>query len=79
MSTANAQWFFNTVHVGDIVKVVNSGGDTMTPFDNGFGDWNMPWKEWRDGSALKGQGTDTTGAAEQQPEAADAARLRPRI
>ncbi|WP_411140676.1 Ig-like domain-containing protein [Streptomyces sp. x-80] len=79
MSTANAQWFFNTVHVGDIVKVVNSGGDTMTPFDNGFGDWNMPWKEWRDGSALRGQGTGTTGAAEQQPEAADAARLRPRI
>ncbi|MCB5910690.1 L,D-transpeptidase [Streptomyces pinistramenti] len=79
MSTGNAEWFFNAVRVGDIVKVVNSGGADMTPFDNGFGDWNMPWQEWRDGSALKNKGTGTTGAAEQQPESADAARLRPQL
>ncbi|MEU5214546.1 Ig-like domain-containing protein [Streptomyces sp. NPDC020742] len=79
MSTSNAQWFFNTVRVGDIVKVVNSGGDTMTPFDNGFGDWNMPWQEWRAGSALRGASGGTTGAAERQQDPGDDARLRPQI
>ncbi|GAA3173146.1 Ig-like domain-containing protein [Streptomyces ramulosus] len=78
MSTGDAQWFFNTVRVGDIVKVVNSGGDTMAPFGNGFGDWNMPWQEWREGSALR-KGAATTGAAERQREPADAARLRPEV
>ncbi|MFF9480225.1 Ig-like domain-containing protein [Streptomyces sp. NPDC014733] len=78
MSTGDAQWFFNTVRVGDIVKVVNSGGDTMAPFGNGFGDWNMPWQEWREGSALR-NGAATTGAAERQREPADAARLRPEV
>ncbi|NUL27977.1 hypothetical protein HRW17_37620, partial [Streptomyces lunaelactis] len=58
---------------------INSGGETMTAFDNGFGDWNMPWKEWRDGSALKNKASSTTGAAEQQREPADAARLRPQV
>ncbi|MFG2221798.1 Ig-like domain-containing protein [Streptomyces sp. NPDC048644] len=79
MSTGDAEWFFNAVRVGDIVKVVNSGGEDMAPFGNGFGDWNMPWQEWRDGSALKNKATGTTGAAEQQPESADAARLRPQV
>lgn len=79
MSTSNAQWFFNTVRVGDIVKVVNSGGDTMTPFDNGFGDWNMPWQEWRDGSAVKSKASGTTGAAERAQNPADDARLRPKF
>lgn len=77
MSTSNAQWFFNTVRVGDLVTVINSGGDTMTPFDNGFGDWNMPWKEWRAGSALKSNASSTTGAAERQQNPSDDARLRP--
>ncbi|AOP46278.1 hypothetical protein SL103_08525 [Streptomyces lydicus] len=79
MSTSNAQWFFNTVRVGDLVTVINSGGDTMTPFDNGFGDWNMPWKEWRAGSALKNKAGSTTGAAERQQDPGSDARLRPRI
>ncbi|MEU9191388.1 Ig-like domain-containing protein [Streptomyces sp. NPDC048484] len=52
MSTANAEWFFDTVRAGDIVKVVNSYGDMMDPFGNGFGDWNLSWKNWRKGSAL---------------------------
>ncbi|MET8676471.1 Ig-like domain-containing protein [Streptomyces sp. NPDC004647] len=73
MSTENAKWFFDTVRVGDIVKVVNSGGADMTPFDNGFGDWNVDWAKWRKGSAVVPAGTrDGSGPA-------DAARLRPRI
>ncbi|MFK0255178.1 Ig-like domain-containing protein [Streptomyces sp. NPDC090445] len=52
MSTANAAWFFKTVRVGDIVEVVNSGGEPMAPFANGFGDWNVDWSAWLKGSAL---------------------------
>ncbi|MER6420472.1 Ig-like domain-containing protein [Streptomyces sp. NPDC001137] len=70
MSTANAEWFFNTVHEGDVVKVINSNGDTMEPFGNGFGDWNLTWKKWRTGSALVGGTPDG-------PSPKDAARLRP--
>ncbi|MFF4405610.1 Ig-like domain-containing protein [Streptomyces sp. NPDC001262] len=72
MSTENAKWFFDTVHLGDIVKVVGSAGATMTPFDNGFGDWNMPWQKWRQGSAL-------TAGKREGTSPADAARLRPRM
>ncbi|MEW2399181.1 Ig-like domain-containing protein [Streptomyces sp. NPDC046862] len=52
MSNANAQWFYDTVREGDIVQVVNSNGDTMAPFGNGYGDWNLPWDKWQTGSAL---------------------------
>ncbi|MBH5334456.1 L,D-transpeptidase family protein [Streptomyces pactum] len=68
MSTADARWFFDTVRVGDIVEVVGSGGETMTPFDNGFGDWNLSWEQWRDGSALTTDGGP-----------AGSARLRPSV
>lgn len=69
MSTSNAEWFFDTVREGDIVQVVNSGGETMTPFGNGFGDWNLDWRTWRSGSALV---ADADG-----PRPDDRARLRP--
>ncbi|MFG2608305.1 Ig-like domain-containing protein [Streptomyces sp. NPDC048514] len=70
MSTSNAEWFFDNVHQGDIVKVVNSNGDPMEPFGNGFGDWNLDWKKWRTGSALTDSGADG-------PAPGDVARLRP--
>jgi len=62
--------FFDTVRPGDIVKVENSNGDTMAPFGNGFGDWNLSWENWRTGSALL-KGTPD------EPSPADKARLRP--
>ncbi|QCX76094.1 Putative L,D-transpeptidase LppS precursor [Streptomyces sp. YIM 121038] len=52
MSTGNAAWFYETVRQGDIVEVVNSYGADMDHFGNGYGDWNVPWKSWRKGSAL---------------------------
>ncbi|WP_189781640.1 L,D-transpeptidase [Streptomyces capitiformicae] len=73
MSDGNAQWFYDTINEGDIVQVVNSGGDTMAPFGNGFGDWNLDWAKWREGSALAGgtkQGPDTTARARLAPESA---------
>ncbi|WAZ21207.1 Ig-like domain-containing protein [Streptomyces cinnabarinus] len=70
MSTDNASWFFKNVREGDLVKVVNSYGDTMEPFGNGFGDWNVAWQKWRKGSALVGGEPET-------PRPEEAARLRP--
>ncbi|WP_328945066.1 Ig-like domain-containing protein [Streptomyces sp. NBC_00250] len=70
MSTGNAAWFYETVRPGDIVSVVNSSGDTMDTFGNGFGDWNMPWAKWREGSAL-------VEAAGNPVATTEKARLRP--
>ncbi|WP_326723662.1 MULTISPECIES: Ig-like domain-containing protein [unclassified Streptomyces] len=70
MSTDNAAWFYETVREGDIVKVINSYGEDMDPFGNGFGDWNVTWKKWRKGSAL-------VGGAPEGPPPQDRARLRP--
>ncbi|MFG2359876.1 Ig-like domain-containing protein [Streptomyces sp. NPDC048521] len=70
MSTSNAEWFFDNVREGDIVKVVNSDGDPMEPFGNGFGDWNLDWKKWRTGSAL-------VNATPDGPAPGDAVRLQP--
>jgi lipoprotein-anchoring transpeptidase ErfK/SrfK len=70
MSTADAEWFFGSVREGDVVKVVNSDGDIMEAFGNGFGDWNLPWQKWREGSALNQGPSHTAGAP-------PAARLRP--
>ncbi|MER8230579.1 Ig-like domain-containing protein [Streptomyces sp. NPDC101490] len=72
MSTGNAAWFYETVRPGDIVKTVNSWGEEMDTFGNGFGDWNMPWADWRKGSALVEPSGDPTPATEK-------ARLRPSI
>ncbi|MCF1597100.1 L,D-transpeptidase [Streptomyces muensis] len=70
MSTANAAWFFENIREGDIVKVINSYGNTMEPFGNGFGDWNLEWKNWRNGSAL-------VGGTPEGPSPWERARLRP--
>ncbi|CAL9314821.1 Ig-like domain-containing protein [Streptomyces sp. SudanB182_2057] len=71
MSTSNAEWLYDNIREGDIVKVVNSQGQTMEPFGNGFGDWNVDWKKWRTGSAL-------TNKAPDGPPPAEAVRLQPR-
>jgi lipoprotein-anchoring transpeptidase ErfK/SrfK len=70
LSSANARWFFNFVKAGDIVEHVNGYGADMAYFGNGFGDWNMAWDEWRQGSALH-------RAADRADGPADPARLRP--
>ncbi|MFI8216853.1 Ig-like domain-containing protein [Streptomyces sp. NPDC085932] len=70
MSTENAAWFYENIREGDIVKVVNSAGDSMAPFGNGYGDWNLDWSRWRTGSAL-------VGGTPEGPAPVDRARLRP--
>jgi lipoprotein-anchoring transpeptidase ErfK/SrfK len=50
VSTSNAQWFFNNTKRGDIVEVVNTVGSIL-PGEDGLGDWNIPWEQWRAGNA----------------------------
>ncbi|MEU3697623.1 Ig-like domain-containing protein [Streptomyces griseoviridis] len=47
-----AGWFFDRSLVGDVVEVVHSEDRTVAP-DNGLGGWNMSWKAWRAGSAVR--------------------------
>lgn len=72
MSSANAKWFFKNVRQGDIVQHVNTAGEKMAPFGNGFGDWNLEWKKWRAGSAVHKDEPVGSGPA-------DVARLRPQV
>ncbi|WP_375537869.1 Ig-like domain-containing protein [Streptomyces sp. Amel2xB2] len=75
MSTENAEWFFEHVRAGVPVKYVNSDGDKMAPFGNGFGDWNLGWEKWKQGSALL-RGTQDQEAA---GTATGVSRLRPQV
>ncbi|MFE9793301.1 Ig-like domain-containing protein [Streptomyces goshikiensis] len=72
MSTGNAAWFYENITEGDIVRVINSIGDDMDNFGNGYGDWNLDWKDWREGSVLL-KGT------EEGRTPTDQARLRPQV
>ncbi|GHB67118.1 lipoprotein [Streptomyces viridiviolaceus] len=47
-----ARWFFDRSLVGDVVEVVNSDDEQVAPH-NGLSGWNLSWKEWKAGSALK--------------------------
>ncbi|MEU3790822.1 L,D-transpeptidase [Streptomyces fructofermentans] len=51
-SASPAGWFFDRSLIGDVVEVVNSKDKKVAP-DNGLGGWNMNWKEWKAGSAVK--------------------------
>ncbi|MGW7466301.1 Ig-like domain-containing protein [Streptomyces xantholiticus] len=74
MSMADAQWFYENVRAGDLVKVVNSYGNMMDTFGNGFGDWNVNWDKWRKGSALVPGSDASSGNV-----TAVSARLRPQV
>ncbi|WP_438490418.1 L,D-transpeptidase [Streptomyces sp. S186] len=41
-----AAWFYRNSLIGDVVVVRNSHDRTIRP-DNGFGDWNLSWDQWR--------------------------------
>jgi lipoprotein-anchoring transpeptidase ErfK/SrfK len=50
MSTEDAAWLYAMTLRGDVVDYTGTDRE-MEPF-NGFGDWNIPWSEYQDGSAL---------------------------
>ncbi len=45
-----AKWFYDNFHRGDIVKI--TGTDRALEWNNGWGFWQMPFKQWKKGSAL---------------------------
>jgi lipoprotein-anchoring transpeptidase ErfK/SrfK len=50
LSPDNAQWFYSTMTYGDVVDIKNTG--VALPADDKYGDWTVPWSQWRAGSAL---------------------------
>ena len=52
MSTSNADWLYHMSVRGDVVDYV--GTDRPMESTNGYGDWNIPWDEYQQGSALAG-------------------------
>jgi lipoprotein-anchoring transpeptidase ErfK/SrfK len=50
MSTDNAAWLYGMTIRGDVVEYV--GTDRPMTFDNGYGDWNVSFPDYRSGSAL---------------------------
>lgn len=51
MSTANAGWLYAMTQRGDVVEY--TGSDRPMEPDNGYGDWNVDWAEYAQGSALR--------------------------
>jgi lipoprotein-anchoring transpeptidase ErfK/SrfK len=56
ISTAEATWFYNFSHRGDVVNIVNSGAPPDTS-DAGMSDWNMSWHDWVAGGSVTKSGT----------------------
>jgi len=50
MSTSNAGWLYGLTKIGDPVEV--TGTDRHMDLTNGYGDWNVSYREYRLGSAL---------------------------
>jgi lipoprotein-anchoring transpeptidase ErfK/SrfK len=50
MSTANAGWLYNQTLIGDVVEY--TGTDKPMSLTNGIGDWNLPFDQYAQGSAL---------------------------
>ncbi|MEW9534378.1 Ig-like domain-containing protein [Microbispora sp. NPDC049125] len=46
-----AKWFYENFHRGDVVKVV--GTNRALEWNNGWGFWQMSFKQWSKGSALE--------------------------
>ncbi|MFC4534905.1 L,D-transpeptidase [Sphaerisporangium dianthi] len=47
-----ARWFYENFHRGDVVKI--AGTNRALEWNNGWGYWQMPYKQWKKGSALAG-------------------------
>jgi lipoprotein-anchoring transpeptidase ErfK/SrfK len=45
LGAEGAKWVFDNMTSGDVVQVVNTEGD-FAAFDDGYGDWNIPWAQY---------------------------------
>lgn len=52
MSTADADWLYSQVRVGDPFEIRGAEAKGTVAPNNGFGDWNLDWDRWREKSAL---------------------------
>ncbi len=53
LSAEDARWFYEFSQPGDVVEVRNTGGaPPLEQWQNG--DWSVPWREWLEGSTLRG-------------------------
>ncbi|MCD0450996.1 Ig-like domain-containing protein [Actinocorallia sp. API 0066] len=71
LSPENAKWFHKISHRGDPVKIV--GTDRELEPENGWGYWQLNWKDWLKNSRAKAvttAGLDGTAHAAAQAEAA---------
>ncbi len=50
LAPANAQWMFDHFNIGDVVEITNSGGPLLPVWDT-YGDWEVPWEQWKAGNA----------------------------
>ncbi|MFI1767709.1 L,D-transpeptidase [Streptomyces sp. NPDC020800] len=50
LATTTARNFYDQVHVGDVITVTGANKGTVAP-GNGYGDWNLTWKQWLANSA----------------------------
>lgn len=50
MSAADAEWLYQLTRIGDVVEY--TGTDRPMELENGYGDWNVPFEQYRAGSAL---------------------------
>ncbi|MFF5207517.1 Ig-like domain-containing protein [Streptosporangium sp. NPDC000396] len=46
-----AKWFYNQVQRGDVITI--TGTTRKLEWNNGWGFWQMPFKQWKQGSAIK--------------------------
>ncbi|QWC85671.1 L,D-transpeptidase family protein [Nocardioidaceae bacterium] len=52
LSTENAGYLYDNTIIGDVVET--TGSSRQMTLTNGYGDWNVSFKEWKQGSALAG-------------------------
>jgi lipoprotein-anchoring transpeptidase ErfK/SrfK len=50
LNYTNAKWYYNNSRVGDLVKVIHSGGPSIQFWQGG--QWDVPWSQWLSHSAL---------------------------
>lgn len=50
MNTENAGWLYNNTIIGDVIEY--TGTNKPMTLENGFGDWNLDFDEYAEGSAL---------------------------
>lgn len=64
MYESDAKWIYDKTIPGDVVYYVNTGGESVQPWNGAGGLWNIPWEAWLKKSALGSgdSGPDTTNA-----------------